>query len=199
MIKTISFDLGGVLFSEGKTVAMDRLAKEFAYNPKLILDILSSSQSILLRKGLISGTEFWNWAQEQLPKEYDVTAIKTIWYDSYILDEKIFDLLKRLKSKYSVVVFSGNIQDRIEYLDAKYGFRKYFDKEIYSFNYHFDKEEQDAINHLLVVTQNSVEEIVHIDDVKSVVNKFISLGLKSVIYNGDIEFLERELQTLGVA
>lgn len=34
MIKVVSFDLGGVLFTEGKTVALGKLAHDFGNNPE---------------------------------------------------------------------------------------------------------------------------------------------------------------------
>ena len=89
MIKVVAVDLGGVLFSEGKSVALNKLAAARHYDRSVVGAILSSPQSILLRQGLMTDTEFWQWAERHLPSGYDSTLIKTEWYDGYILDEEI--------------------------------------------------------------------------------------------------------------
>ena len=94
MIKVIVFDLGGVLFAEGKAVLIKRLSKEKDYDKDVVLSILKSPKSIDLRKGLITDEEFWNWAQKQLPNDYDAQLIKKEWYDSYLLDQDILELAK---------------------------------------------------------------------------------------------------------
>ncbi|MGE5220255.1 MAG: hypothetical protein ACM3SP_24905, partial [Chloroflexota bacterium] len=89
MIKAVTVDLGGVLFSEGKSVVLSKLATQ-GYDRAVVGAILSSPQSILLRKGLMTDQEFWRWAEQQLPPGYDSTLIKTEWYDGYILDQEIY-------------------------------------------------------------------------------------------------------------
>ena len=126
MIKAIVFDLGGVLSAEGKSVASEKLAKKYNYDKEVIFKILTSPESKDLRKGLISDKEFWDWTRNNLPEGYDAYLIKKEWYEGYLLDNDIFNLIKRLKGKYKLVAFSGNIKSRVEFLDEKYDFRNIF-------------------------------------------------------------------------
>ena len=198
-IKTISFDLGGVLFTEGKKVAQDVLFRKYGYDKELILKVLKSTKSIELRKGLIEDKEFWLWVQNELPKNYDTKIIKKEWYEGYILDEDIFNLVKKLKNKYKLVVFSGNIKSRIEYLDRKYHFRQYFDAEIYSYDYHFNKPDKEFFEILIRKSGNKPNEIVHIDNSEKIVSLAKELGIKVLIYQtGSIKELEKGLSNLGV-
>ncbi|HUK40238.1 MAG TPA: HAD family hydrolase, partial [Candidatus Acidoferrales bacterium] len=130
MIKVVVFDLGGVLFSEGKSVAIDTLSRKHGYPRELLQKLLSSPESIKLRKGLMSDESFWSWVQKQLPEGCDAALVKKEWYDGYVLDEDIRALVKELKGKYKLIVFSGNVQSRVQFLEKKYGFRHLFDLEI---------------------------------------------------------------------
>jgi hypothetical protein len=102
-----------VLFSEGKSVALEKLATKHSYERKLVGAVLSSPQSILLRKGLLSDADFWRWAQRQLPSNYDGGLIQQEWYNGHMLDEEVYSLIASLRKKYSIIAFSGNIQSRV--------------------------------------------------------------------------------------
>ncbi|MEO8863116.1 MAG: HAD hydrolase-like protein [Candidatus Saccharimonadales bacterium] len=199
MIKVIAFDLGGVLFSEGKAVAYKRLEADFSYDTKVINDILTSPQSIDLRKGLMADNDFWGWAQQNLPINYDVNAIKTYWYDGYIIDEDIVELLRSLKGKYELMVFSGNVESRIDYLETKYNFRELFDKEVYSFDYHHIKPEKMFVEDMINASGVLPKEIAYIDDKQEDSREAIPFGINVIIYKtGNIPKLKDELRNLGV-
>ncbi len=199
MIKTVVFDLGGVLFSEGKSIAVKKLAKQYQYSEEIIMQILTSTQSIELRKGVSTDEAFWNWAQKQLPEGYDAQTIKKTWYDSYVLDREIFDLVKRLSRRYRIAAFSGNIKSRIEYFERKYDFQKFFDEKVYSYEVHLDKPEMAFVQCLLQRLDQRPEEIVYIDDEMSAATPAAALGINVLIYSrGAIEELHTRLSTLGV-
>ena len=199
MIKVIAFDLGGVLFAEGKSVLIKRLSKEKDYDKDVVLSILKSPKSIDLRKGLITDEEFWTWAQKQLPNDYDAQLIKKEWYDSYLLDRDILELAKSLKNKYQLIIFSGNIKSRIKYLDEKYDFRRYFDKEVYSFDYHLNKPQKEFVEVMIKEAGVKPEEIAYIDDYLKDAAPAKELRVNIIIYSkGQIDKLQKELQQIGV-
>src|SRR3972149_6407835 len=101
-IRAIVFDLGGVLFSEGKSVALEKLAAAHGYERRLVGAILSSPKSIQLRKGLIPDEDFWQWAQQRLPSGYDSRLIQQGWYNGYVLDKDNYALIGSLPKKYSM-------------------------------------------------------------------------------------------------
>ena len=200
MINAIVFDLGGVLFSEGKAVAMEQLARAHGYDPDLVQKVLYSPMSFELRKGLMTDHEFWSWAQKQLPKNYDALLIKKVWYDGYVLDEDIFKLVKKLKGKYKIVAFSGNIKSRIEFLEERYGFRHLFDQEIYSFEHHLTKPDKKFVEVMIAEVGCRPEEIVYIDDNDQYTLPAREMKLNVLIYSrGQIAKLKAELRALGIA
>ncbi len=198
MIKTVVVDLGGVLFSEGKSVALDKLAAH-GYDRSVVSAILSSPQSILLRKGLMTDEEFWQWAQQQLPSSYDGRLIQSEWYDSYILDGEIYALVSKLRKNYSIIAFSGNIRTRVAFLEERYSFRHLFDIEVYSFDLHMTKPEPNFVKAMIEKSGVRPREIVYIDDNDSYAQPARELGVNVIIYQrGEIARLRIELQQLGV-
>lgn len=199
MIRAIVFDLGGVLFAEGKAVAAEQLARKHGYNPGLVNQIFYSQKSLELRKGLITDDEFWTWVQAQLPKNRDALLIKELWYQSYVLDEDVFELVKKLKGKYKIVAFSGNIRSRIDFLEKKYGFRKFFNAEVYSFDHQRTKPDREFTIRMVQECGCRPEEIVYIDDNERYVWPARDLGIRVLIYSrGETIKLEKELKSLGV-
>jgi len=199
LIQAIVFDLGGVLFSEGKSVAVERLARERGYRKEIVLQVLTSPQSVELRKGLISDEAFWSWVREQLPEGYDASVIRREWYDGYVLDEEILGLLKRLKANYQIIAFSGNVKSRVDFLEEKYRFRCLLDKEIYSFDYHMTKPDKRFVETMIEQLGCRPEEIVYIEDNDRYAEPARELGVRVLLYSkGDLRRLEEELRTLGV-
>ena len=200
MIKTVVVDLGGVLFSEGKSVALDNLTAGHRYDPKRVGAILSSPKSILLRKGLLSDGEFWQWAEQQLPVNYDCRLIQQEWYNGYVLDEDIYALIADLRKNYSIIAFSGNIKSRVDFLEAKYHFRHLFHSEIYSFDFHLTKPESQFVEVMIEKSGVGPDEIVYIDDNDSYAKPARELGVNVIIYRrGEVVQLRQRMKRYGMA
>jgi len=204
MIHAIAIDLGGVYFSEGKSIAVDRLENEYGYDRNIIAQFFKCPKSLDLRKGLISDEEFWTWAKTELPQGYDAGHIRKMWYDSYTPDQDIVELVQELKDAYKLVVFSENIQSRVEYLDTKYDFREYFAGEVYSYEKHALKyyalqENKEFYMSLLKDAGCQPGELVAIDDGENAVAMLKTLDVKALLYKqGKIGKLKEELKQLGV-
>lgn len=200
MIRTVVVDLGGVLFAEGKSVAMERLAKLHGYDRRLVGEILSSPESIALRKGLLSDGEFWDWSRRQLPSDYDTRLIREEWYSGYVLDQDILALITRLRGKYRIMAFSGNIKSRVEFLEGKYHFRHLFDSEVYSFDHQLTKPDGRFVEIMIEKAEVKPEEIVYLEDNEAYAQPARERGVQVVIYKrGEAEKLQRELRERGVA
>lgn len=199
MIKAIVVDLGGVLFAEGKSVALEKLARAHGYQPGLVAPILSSPKSVLLRKGLISEDDFWQWAKQRLPPSYDCGLIRDEWYNGYVLDPEVYRLVANLRENYEIIAFSGNIKSRVDFLEAKYRFRHLFHREIYSFDFHMTKPEKEFVRAMLDSAGVAPRDIVYIDDNDAYANPARELGVNVIIYRrGETARLRRELKRCGV-
>ncbi len=199
VVRAIVVDLGGVLFAEGSSEAADVLSRRYGYDKNVVLGVFRSPESIALRKGLLSDEEFWTYAQSSLPEHYDARTIQQAWYDGYLLDEDVLELIRQLKSRYTLLVFSGNIKSRVDYLDGKYDFRKHFDYEIYSFDHGLNKPDRAFVDVMLEKAGCRPNEVVYIDDQISATAPAQALGVKTIIYRrGEIRKLRASLSRLGV-
>lgn len=198
-IKAIAWDLGGVLFTEGKSIAVVKLERDYHYDRELVTSLLLSPQSKDLRKGLIADDEFWAWAQDELPERYDAATIRKVWSESYILDNDVLALLKKLKGQYKLVAFSDNIKSRIELLDQKYDFRRLFDQEVYSFDFHCIKPHKKFIGKMIQVSECSPREILYVDDNADCAIPARELGVTFILYSHqEIRHLQKALERFGV-
>ena len=199
VIKALVFDLGGVLFAEGKSMAVACLADQHGYDRGIVSRILSSEQAVELRKGLISDDQFWGWVQRQVPSDWDAALIKQTWYDGYILDEDIRALIETLRGHYKIIAFSGNIKSRVQYLENKYRFRRLFDLEIYSFDYHVTKPDKRFVEIMLEKAGCRAQEIAYVDDNDRYAQPARELGIQVIIYKrGESARLKAELRQLGI-
>ena len=198
-VKTVVFDLGGVLFTEGKSVAIEALHREHGYDPEIIHNLLTSRPSRNVRKGLLSEETFWSWVASYVPQGYDAQVIRDEWYRGYVLDADICKLVRKLQGRYRLVVFSENIPERVAYLDELYGFRELFDEEIYSYDHHLGKRDPEFVETLLTTLGEQPAEIVYLNNCKTPLEIAARLGVKVVHYTTGrkeaIEEVERYLQT----
>ena len=198
-IRSIVFDLGGVLFTEGKSVAQEVLSREYGYDPVIIGEILTSERSREMRKGLVSEEAFWSWVTGQITQNYDAQVIRDEWYKGYALDPDVFGLAKRLMGHYKLVAFSENIPDRITYLDKKYRFRKLFDIEVYSYDHQMGKSDPQFLQVLLKTLSERPDEILYIDNSMFPLELAQRRGVNVVHYTtGQIENTKAAMRRLGI-
>ena len=189
------------MFADGGSKIYGILEKEKGYDPVIIRSVLKSSVKKESLRGHISDQDFWRWAREQLPQNYDVDYVKKRYYESYMPDKDIFDLVKKLKqNKYELFIFSGNMKNRVEYLENTYGFSQYFDKTIYSYEIGATKPEPDFFEALIKALNCQPDEAVLVDSVQINVDVLEGeYGMKGILYKeGQIEDLKNQLSRLGV-
>lgn len=199
MIVAAAFDLGGVLFAEGKSAAIDALSKKHGYDGAPVEAVMVSPKSVQWRKGMIAEEQFWAWARTALPRGYDTDAVRTEWHEGYTLDEDIRRLISRLKGGYTTIAFSANTSSRIAFLDDKYDFRKLFDAEVYSFDHELTKADESFAEIMVRAAGCRAEQIVYVDDDETAALPARRLGVNALIYSaGGIRRLKRSLRELGV-
>lgn len=185
-IKTIVFDLGGVLFTSGTTLAIKKISTNYGINYRKVGEIFLDKTHKLgykLRSGMISMEEFLDKVIKKLNlEEEDKEHIQNIWFNSYIPHFGMFDLLKKLKINYRLVIFSGNVKARIDFLNNRYDFLKYFDDYVFSYIYHHNKAEIEFYNELLNHLKCKPNQSLLIDDSSKTVKIARSFGLNANIF-----------------
>ncbi len=198
-IKIIIFDLGGVLFTNGTKRMRKFLRKEYLLNNEALLsDIFYGENANLLRTGKIKFNTFWRIIENVLLKEkvhiskYEFT---TLWYGFYTPQRGIFELVKKLHIKYKLGVISGNIQERVEFLNRKYNFRKYFNRETYSFSVGINKPNIRIYEAFLDKINIPAENCLYIDDKDIFLMPAKKLGMNVLLFK-NVDQLVKDLRQL---
>ncbi|MFX1420477.1 MAG: HAD-IA family hydrolase [Promethearchaeota archaeon] len=201
-IKTIIFDLGGVYFTPGTFLAIEKIREIYDIkNEKLLREFFSdkpNSEGNLLRRGLMTIDEF----EQKLFSKLEINKkerkhTRYIWFGSYCIHYGIEDLVKELKKKYRLLIFSGNIRERIEYLEKKSNFLKYFNDSVFSFDYQKNKDDIEFYEELKKHIDCEPSEAILIDDEKKNIKIARSLGFKGIHYYYTEKLIE-DLKNYGV-
>ncbi|MFX0002429.1 MAG: HAD-IA family hydrolase [Candidatus Hodarchaeota archaeon] len=202
-IKTIIFDLGGVYFTPGSFLAIEKIKEIYDIeNEQLLREFFSdnpNSEGNLLRRGLMTIDEF----EEKLFIKLGINKrekkhTRYIWFGSYCIHYGIEDLIKKLKKeKYRLLIFSGNIRERIDYLEKKCGFLKYFDDAVLSFDYKMNKDDIEFYKELIKHLECEPSEAILIDDEKKNLQIARSLGFKGIHYYYTEKLIE-DLKKYGI-
>jgi len=205
MIKTIIFDLGGVYFTKGTDIAYKKLIKAFPdISPKKISGIIHGGIGEKYRLGKITKKDFWSQAKKNVGFNFDVKRFAEIWHSSYKLNKDVEMIVKKLRKHYKMVVLSGNTRERVKFLENKYGFKKYFDIIVLSYNVGANKYKGSITNvdskiyeHLFRRLKQKGEGCVLIDDNKIFLEPAKKLGMKTIHFK-NAKQLKKELKKLGV-
>ncbi len=196
-IKTLVFDLGGVYFTAGTPIAKKKIKEIYSIQDKRLLKYLFSSDTdsigTQVRLGLITINEFETQIRSKLriPKSKN-HSIWQIWFNSYVPNPKMLELIQQLSKsgKYRMVIFSGNVRERIEFLDKKYDFLKYFDDTVFSFDYQYNKRNIEFYHELLDHINCKPKQALIIDDHRSVLEIGQSLGFNGIQYSCTEQLIE---------
>jgi len=135
MVKALIFDLGGVYFADGTTLAIKNISKKYNVRPDLVEQFLRTGSELgaLYRRGEITMEEFWNRAKRLANIKADNNDLNEMWIKSYVPIKGTVEIVKRLKRKGIKLYFlSDNAKERVEYLQRKYNFLKDFVDGIFS-------------------------------------------------------------------
>jgi FMN phosphatase YigB (HAD superfamily) len=201
MINVIIFDLGGVYFTDGTSIAIEKASK--LLTRKKATYIFKGRDALLYRRGTINRKEFWKRIGKYLnTDEKTCDKLEEIWHSSYELNKGMKQLVRRLRKKYKVIVFSGITKEKTEYLDKKYKFKREFDMPFFSFKYGFEKT--DAKNCVVMLKKIMLkklkikpEKYVLIDDKEKFIEQSKRSGINAILFR-NITQLKRDLIKLGV-
>lgn len=197
MIRAIVFDLGGVVFRDGTKYTIEEMKEKFNFSEELGFELLLGKEARDFRQDLLTSEEFWKHIQTKIPSKIKASEIKSLWYNNYIPFPGILELIKKLKLSYKLGIISGNIRERIEYLNKKYDFRKYFDVEVYSFDMHITKPAKLMWEKALELLNLDAKECVYIDDNPEAVDTAKLMGFKAILFKS-VTNLIKDLKSFGV-
>ncbi len=204
MIKVIVFDLGGVYFSDGTKIALEKISSLLNVSKERLEQLFHGKEGFLgglFYRGKIEAGDFWKKVSEELGiSSSEALRLREIWYSSYVPNNGMNELLQKLAKNYHLIVFSGNTKERVEYLERRYNFKQYFNAFVFSFDVGGTKKDKIFYTALIKQLNNRKalpEEVVVIDNKEKPLEMATSLGMKTVLFK-DVTQLQWELERLGV-
>ena len=108
--------------------------------------------------------------------------LRNIWFNSYCPHNGMRKIVEELSEKYRIIIFSGNVKERIQFLDEKYDFLKYFDDFVFSYDYQKNKHEKEFYEILLKYLDCTPSEAILIDDEKKSIKFAKSFGINTIYF-----------------
>ena len=164
--KTIIFDLGGVVFTDGTKNAIQKIAKNYEIPEEKVKDILQWPIGTQYRIGEITVEEFRDKAKEYRDKpEINAKTLTNIWLEGYTPITSTIEIIKKLQKEwYELLFLSDNVKERVDYLEEKYHFQEMFKDGVYSHLMWTRKPDLKMYTEALNKASNIAENCIYIDD-----------------------------------
>lgn len=197
-IKAIIFDYGGVIIDDLDEILIQDIADKFQMPYIKALDIISKLVKPYQR-GSISDEEFWKMFSEKSGKKLSI-GYESLWTDKYaatITDQRVIDLVKKLKNMgYVVALLSNTIPPHARF-NQKHGSYDLFDPIVLSIKTGARKPEEKIYQIMLKQLNLSPEECVFIDDKKEYVEGASRIGIYGLKFDS-YEKLISDLKMLNI-
>ncbi|HCQ31070.1 TPA: hypothetical protein DIU27_01640 [Candidatus Collierbacteria bacterium] len=198
-IRTITFDLDGLYFPDGKHKFMQAVANLGVHQDEVKRVFLKSDQMMKEYKtGKMGDEEFWTWAKHEWKLGLSWRDLIKKLIDSYSVDERVAGVVKKLRvSGYQTAVCSDNFPARVNGLQEKYGFLDNFDVKVFSYEVGDTKSGVKIFKALVDKSGSVPEGIVFADDEESKLLPAKEVGITTMLYSGFEKYLD-DLRSVGV-
>lgn len=196
----IMMDFHGVYFNNGGSrLAAEKISGKYGIGYDLIHNQLRVSPfRKKYSRGKISGREFWSKiSRETGLTNAECAEAEKIWHSSWKVQKGMKNLVSRLRRKYRIIVLSGNLKERIEFLNKKFNLNDLFHEQHYSFHYGVSKPDARLFIRAARRMKISPKECIVIDDMENFLHDVRNTGARTILFK-DAKQLERELRRMGV-
>lgn len=195
MIKVIAIDFGGVYFTWNFKTYIYQLSK------------LTNVPQGIVRKGLslklrdlhvkkVSERDYWHTFCKIIGKKVNYKILKKITQNQFRPIEPVIQLMKKLRRRYKIVLFS-NQTVWLDELNKKYKFYKNFDLLLSSHIVKVQKPDEEIYRLLMNKTRAKPEEIIIIDDLKENIQTAKKMGINAIFFK-NVKQLKKELLSFGI-
>lgn len=172
-------DVGGVLFADGAKTFLDTLAD---HERAAARALIRSPAAMAMRRGTLDEETFWSAYASDLPSGWTAQKFRAAWYSAYTPNDEIFEWVREVHGQISLAIFSGNVRSRVETLETRRPFRRWFDAEIWSYEHGATKPEPAFARALLTVLGTSPQQIFYVDDKEAPLRTAANLGITGFLY-----------------
>jgi len=200
MIKSIIFDVGGVLMAD---VPLKKIAQELSMRFSMPEDELHSylypnEHWTLLTLGKISENEYWEYFLKTSKVNVDKEELKDVVRTELRPIEETVKILPLLKRQCQLAILSNHSKEWSEFMTKEYYFFSYFDQIIFSCEVGLRKPDSRIYKLALTKLGSMPEECLFIDDKKRNTDGAEEVGMKTITLD-NISNLREELFQFGIA
>jgi epoxide hydrolase-like predicted phosphatase len=199
MIKTIVFDIGGVVV-QGPFAQMllQNASEKLALEDEELKNILHEHEPALQR-GEIDHLTFWKRALGE--RKHSDEVLSSLWHDPFVLharrNEELISLIQSLKETYRVGCISNTQEPHVSTLrDMR--ILELFDPCVLSNEVQLRKPDQAIFHHYLRLVGCKPEEAVFIDDDQRNFVQAQAMGMHTILFE-NLAQLKEDLRLLGVS
>ncbi|MBI4156040.1 MAG: HAD family phosphatase [Candidatus Zambryskibacteria bacterium] len=200
MIKTIIFDIGGVVTDTDFEAIHSSFATKIGISPDVIINYVNEKKDDLLL-GNISFEQFWKEMKDAGGTSN--TDYKALWIAEGIkhreVNKGLLGVIEKLRKHYLVGALTNLTESRF-ILDEQMDLYSHFDYAVLSYEEHLKKPDFAFYNIALSRASAKPEEAIFIDDKEKCTIPAEQLGMKSILYKyPDNDALIYNLHQLGVS
>lgn len=204
-IKTIIFDLGGVILTNDWHYDCPEKFQEYSDYFGITEEDMERGWKAAwpqFRAGEISEEKFWEIFLETAgAKNIDIEQAKLLWRKYQKPIENMLDLLKELKKNYRLAALTTISKEWLEYKKEKYGLNEFFEVIVSSGNCGLLKpylEIYELIAHELKEKMDvDPQECLFVDDAKINLSPAEKIGIRTSLFTKQAEF-QKELKKFGI-
>lgn len=195
MIKAIIFDLGGVLFTNGTKKFKKYLIEKYSLRENDVTEVMEGEIGSKYREAKITRDDFWKLVKEKLGLDADINQLETEWINGYELIHGTKEIIFELKKQYKVYYLSDNVRERIDKINTKYDFLRWFEGGIFSHELGVRKPHLDIYKKALEIAEVGPHKAVFIDDKAICLPPAEALGMKTILFLNPHQLLDELKKT----
>ena len=196
MIKALIFDWGGVLEFVNMNDFFKEIYTTYGTGRKLFIEHELAAR-LKMDMGEITTDQFIAAINRILDKKITFKEFYNIFTKHVTMNDDLFALLRKLKTKYRLFILSNNNPIMLKYMKENTDAEEIFDKVIISFQVKMKKPNPQIFLKVLEGTGIKPEECIFIDDREDLVDKAKNLGMQGIVYT-DFESFLKSLKSLGI-
>lgn len=201
MIRTIIFDMGGVLIKFDREFFIRRLGVNSADEAILMNEVFYSLEWARMDRGSLTEPEALQSVCARLPERLHFAAeqLITMWERPILAIDGMYELVKELKSKgYGVFLLSNASARQHEYW-PRIPASELFDGKLVSSDVHLVKPQPEIFRLFCETFHVPAEECYFIDDSPQNIEGAYEAGIQGFIFRGDVGLLRKALRAAGVS
>ena len=201
MIKSVIFDLGGVLVHVDLNRSIDIFKNRLKdHSAAQITDYLQNSDLVeSYQKGELSSHRFFSNIRNHLNVAFSYSQFCDIWQDIFSPNESMIRFLEKIGEQYQLILLSNTNELHIKYLTKTYSFFHLFQHRFYSHQMGLLKPDPLIYESTLKQTGACAEECVFIDDTWSNIEAAMDMGMQGIHYVSFENFLGKWESLTGTA